>query len=130
MVRTGVWHLVASKMDIKTVEIRDKDPSPVDDKSEWENWQGHAIVVLDDDGLKLFKCQDSYPAQYKLQWLPLKPSYELRNVTKAMLDRAMALRLIQDGVDAGPLLPAGLIRKEPIDQFARVTHEVMKASNK
>ena len=46
-----------------------------------------------------------------------------------MLDRAMALRLVRDGVDQGPLVPARLIRKVPINEFACVAREVLATSN-
>ena len=132
MVRTGVWHLVASvsawKMDIKTVEIKCEEPSPVGDSSEWAPYHHHAILVQDNDGFKLFKGQAA-TNKSNLEWLRLQPSYELVTVTKDHLERAMGLRLVRDGVDQGPLVPARLIRKAPINEFARAAREVIEASN-
>ena len=51
-------------------------------------------------------------------------------VTKDNLERAMALRLVRDGVDQGPLVPARLIRNVPINEFARAAREVIATSNK
>ena len=41
----------------------------------------------------------------------------------------MALRLVRDGAEAGPLLPPGTIRVAPINEFASTTREVIEASN-
>ena len=112
LVKTGLWHLVGSeharKMDIKTVEIRDKDPSPVDAASEWVKHQGRAILVVADDGVRLFKCQPL--GQNSLKWRQLKPSYRLLTVSTAMLDRAMALRLVQNDVDQGARLASQMAK--------------------
>ena len=148
LVDSGIWHLVAahggSTWNITTVGIVNKDPPSMDRGSDWAEYKGpDAFVVTCEEGetskshggklvthstgLKLLKL----PAIKRVKTFNvLDPPYRLSSVSKAMLDKIMRLRLVRDDVIIGSVVPEGTIREVPMDQFARVSREVIAASNK
>ena len=152
LVDSGIWYLVANnsgQMDIETVGFLKRDPPSMERTLDWAEYKGpDALVVTCDKGetsrqspqkvithstgLKLLKRPTSYAsgAGRIRSFQVLDPSYRLSTVSKAMLDRVMRLRLVRDDVIIGSVVPEGTIRIAPIDDFARVSREVIVTSNK
>ena len=75
-------------------------------KVQMRSW---SLVMMDSSSSKDSLHQERTKSRRSTSWQPLSPPYRLSSVTKAMLDRAMALRLVRDDVIIGSLVP------EPLD---------------